>query len=133
MELKIYARESAHDRVKKRYRSVTVESRRSSQFYVSVFAAEELRLEPGKRVLVAHDEDSGEWYLSFGEDPAGSKLSKPRKTRPGMNFSNARAAAELVASLGAQRSVTLLLDMKGEEVDGVRWHRLLKERPLRKR
>lgn len=132
MALKKFTTPSQKERRKKRFWTISAKAVKSSQFYVSVYVVEDLGLTPGMRAMLAQDDETLDWFISFGNDPDGSKLSTPTKMRPGMFFSNSRAAVALVESVNARLSTTLLICRRPTIIDGEKWYKLQTAHPMRK-
>lgn len=140
MNLTVYNRKDAliSDRIG--FFSINANSK-SGRLTFSNSLSRMMKLEPGKYVTMARDDDSNEWYIgTAGDNTDGFKVMEKRRKAlasggrpeyPGFYFVSMYIAREMLDPLGDDmRSATFLVNRKSVNVGGSEWWKVI-PRPLR--
>ncbi len=106
----------------------------SGGFYLNDLVRLELNLKNGQEVLVAKDEKSKKWYITFDSGLQGFKLHKLNNQgghQHRLCFISRRPAHLLLDEVKATKAATFMLAKKPIEIDGHKWYRIITNDPVR--
>lgn len=107
---------------------------RTGCFYLNNLVADDMGLKIGQYAVVAEDEDSKNWLISFDNKENGYilKILSNHGYRSRLCFSCRRAATALIEAVKAQKAATFLISRKPVEIEGKMWFKILHKQPIRK-
>lgn len=141
MKLKTYENENPR-MWNPRFDAMTVSANRKQGYFAfNSKSIRDLGLAPGKRVLIARDEDSrNDWYVRIADetDETAAKLSyggaKSLRQIYSLRAYNRAASGAICDSVKATYSVSFILAANPTKMpDGTVWHRILTANPIRTR
>lgn len=102
-------------------------------FFLNNLIIDDLQLEKGMTGMLACDDDTKEWYVTFGNDLHGFKLrilsNHDYKTR--LCFAGKAAVISILNDIKAERAATFVISKKPKVIDGQKWYRIMTKRPQR--
>lgn len=103
-------------------------------FFLNNLIADDLKLELGNKGMIAYDNETKEWLVTFTDSLPGFRLrllsNKDYKTR--LCFAGAKAAHSILNDVNAEKAATFLISKKPRVIDGINWYRILTKTPTRK-
>lgn len=108
-------------------------NRKVKMFYLNNLMADDLKLEYGQKAMVAHDDKTGEWLITFGEGFSGYSIYRlsNKRYKPRYCFNGAKAAHALLNDTNANVAATFVVSRRPRIIDGQKWYRLLTKNPKR--
>lgn len=106
----------------------------SGGFYLNDLVRLDLDLKNGQEVLVAKDEKTKKWYITFDSGLQGFKLHKLNNQgghQHRLCFISRRPAHLLLDEVKATRAATFMLAKKPVMIDGHKWYRIITNDPVR--
>lgn len=102
-------------------------------FFLNNLIADELGLQKGLRGLVAYDEDTKEWYISFGDNLLGFSLRvlSNKNYKPRLCFAGKEAALSILNDVNATHGATFVISKRPKVIDGQNWYRIMTKKPKR--
>lgn len=103
-------------------------------FYLNDLIRANLDLKAGMSVLVAKDEKSGKWYISFDEGLHGFRLHGLRNNKghfPRLMFGSKEPAHRLLSEVKATVGATFIISQNPTKIDGHTWYRIITNTPAR--
>lgn len=107
---------------------------KSGGFYLNDLVRLELDLKNGQEVLVAKDEKSNKWYITFDSGLQGfrlHKLSNQGGHQDRLCFISRRPAHLLLNEVRATRAATFMLAKNPTTIDDHKWYRIITTDPVR--
>lgn len=109
-------------------------NRKCGMFFLNNLIADDLKLELGNKGMIAYDNETKEWLVTFNDSLPGFRLrllsNKYYKTR--LCFAGAKAAHSILNDVNAEKAATFLISKKPRVIDGINWYRILSKTPTRK-
>ena len=137
MKLSIFNKErNGSGRVTSNVRSVNV-NRKNGGFVFSLALSESIGMKKGEYVMFAKDEDSkSDWYMCVTQSDLGyaifQKSGGKAEIRTRSLYATSKFAAQgILDDVKAKRAASFLVAMKPVEMDGLKWYRIITDRPLR--
>lgn len=116
-------------------RSVTVR-RKTHSVSFSALLSRELNVQEGDTAYLALDEESkNDWYFAIGQFPDGYRIStrKPKvETQSSLRyFCCGNASVKFLEANKAKDICACLVAEQPQEIDGVKWYKIITSKPLR--
>lgn len=106
----------------------------TGSFYLNDLIRADLDLKNGMPVLVAKDEKSGKWFISFDEGLNGFRLHRLNNSKgycPRLMFGSKEPAHLLLDEVKASVGATFIVAQKPTIIDGHTWYRIITNPPAR--
>lgn len=103
-------------------------------FYLNDLIRIELNLTKGTEALVACNEESGIWYITFGTQIDGFKLRRLMNLKgheDRLCFCYKKPAHRLLELVKAQIAATFVISKTPTDIDGAKWYRIMTKNPVR--
>lgn len=116
-------------------RSITIRRKQHSASF-SALLSRELVVNEGDTAYLAMDEESkNDWYFAIGQFPDGYRLSirKPKvETQSSLRyFCCGDVAVKFLEANKSKDICACLVAEKPQEIDGVKWYKIITSKPLR--
>ena len=102
-------------------------------FFLNNLIADDLKLVKGMKGMLACDDTTNEWYVTFGNDLPGFSLrvlsNHDYKTR--LCFAGKAAVISILNEINAERAATFVISKRPKVIDGLNWYSILTKKPQR--
>lgn len=107
---------------------------KTGRFFLNNLIADDLGLGRDNYAVVAYDEESQSWLVTFDADEKEGYILQylaNHEYRVRYQFTGRKAATAIINAVKAQRAATFLIGRRPLVVDGKKWYRILHKQPIR--